>query len=266
MSAVTKTRSGGYPSLWSSSVVWHLPHDSVAIPADVRDQFVLSEAELAAEILRMTDHATGRLFGLDNTKASVIRAPVSRLVVDVERFPDDVDEPMAGRGMGVIYSRTSDGRQLRRALSEAERLRLLERWFWPHHRRLTDAVQKTLDRDDRCLVVDCHSFPSKPLPYEADQSSDRPDICLGTDDFHTPAWLLQSATLGFRTQGFSVAINRPFGGALVPLSHYRQDRRVLALMVEVNRRLYLDEDSGEVSAAMEAVVKRLRGALRALMV
>jgi hypothetical protein len=38
-----------------------------------------------------------------------------------------------------------------------------------------------------CLIVDCHSFASVALPYELDQTSERADICVGTDSFHTPS-------------------------------------------------------------------------------
>ena len=41
--------------------------------------------------------------------------------------------------------------------------------------------------------------------------------------------------------GYSVAVDAPFAGALVPLSYYRKDDRVLSVMIEVNRRLYMDE-------------------------
>jgi len=36
-------------------------------------------------------------------------------------------------------------------------------------------------------------------------------------------------------------VNDPFSGALVPQSRYRKDPRVAAVMVEVNRSLYLNE-------------------------
>jgi hypothetical protein len=39
--------------------------------------------------------------------------PVSRLVVDPERFVDDATEPMAACGMGVIYTQTSQRMPLR---------------------------------------------------------------------------------------------------------------------------------------------------------
>ncbi|MCP3404077.1 N-formylglutamate amidohydrolase [Bradyrhizobium sp. CCGB01] len=39
--------------------------------------------------------------------------------------------------------------------------------------------------------------------------------------------------------GFSVLIDRPFAGALVPAKHYQREPRVQAVMIEVNRRLYM---------------------------
>ena len=39
-------------------VVLHVPHDATFVPASVREQFVVSEQQLAAEIERWTDHHT----------------------------------------------------------------------------------------------------------------------------------------------------------------------------------------------------------------
>ena len=61
----------------------------------------------------MTDAFTDELFALPN--AIRVISPVSRLVLDVERLPDD-SEPMAKVGMGMIYTKTADGRPLRRTL------------------------------------------------------------------------------------------------------------------------------------------------------
>ncbi len=97
-----------------------------------------------------------------------------------------------------------------------------------------------------------------PLPYEADQRRDRPDICLGTDPFHTPAPLAARARRLFEREGWSVAVNRPFSGALVPAPFYRHDRRVHALMIEVNRRLYLDAATGRPLPTYGAVRDRIR--------
>src|SRR5207302_2563723 len=94
-----------------------------------------------------------------------------------------------------------------------------------------------------------------------DQFPLRPDICLGTDPFHTPVRLVSAAWAAFAAAGFSVAINRPFRGALVPSSHFGCDQRVSALMVEVNRSLYMDEGSGQRTDAYPSVRARLQAAL-----
>ena len=49
----------------------------------------------------------------------------------------------------------------------------------------------------------------------------------------------------FSHSGFRVDVDTPFSGALVPVKHYRSNERVLALMIEVRRDLYMDEETGE---------------------
>lgn len=92
------------------AVVVHIPHASTVIPPDVRDTFAVSGCELERELVLMTDWYTDELYrGLAALDATIC-FPVSRLVVDPERFLDDGREPMAERGMGATYMRTSDGR------------------------------------------------------------------------------------------------------------------------------------------------------------
>jgi N-formylglutamate deformylase len=66
--------------------------------------------------------------------------------------------------------------------------------------------------------------------------------------------------MGAEREGYSVAVDIPFAGALVPLSAFGKDPRVLSVMIEVNRRLYMDELSGrktEAFGAVQASVGRL---------
>jgi N-formylglutamate amidohydrolase len=244
--------------------VLHVPHSSRAVPKEIRPAITLSDQELEIELLRMTDHYTDELFRLESSVACSIVFPVSRLVVDPERFLDDSEEPMAERGMGVVYTRTSDGRALRSVPTQAERTELIERFYHPHHAQLEAAVAASLQFWQSCLVIDCHSFPGSPLRHESDQSLDRPDICIGTDTFHTPKWLRDEARHLFEMSGFRVATNRPFAGALVPASRYRRTERVFALMVEVNRSLYMEEISGQRRSNFEIQAERIQAVLRSL--
>ena len=199
-----------------------------------------------------TDHLTDELVGTTFTTAQRVRFPISRLVVDPERFLNDADEPMSRVGMGVIYERTSHGHLLRHPPTQSARQRLIETYYVPHHAALEVAVTTAL-KHGHCTILDMHSFPSRPLPYELDQVRDRPDICLGTDEFHTPEWMADELMQRFSAEGLSVAMNRPFSGALVPLRFFRNDNRVKSVMVEVNRQLYLDEATGKMGAHFSQV-------------
>ena len=197
----------------------------------------------------MTDHLTDELLNTTLCTAQRVHFPISRLVVDPERFQNDADEPMSWVGMGVIYERTSQGLLLRHPPTPSARRRLLESYY----AALETAVTTALKRHGYCTILDMHSFPSRPLPYELDQGRDRPDICLGTDEFHTPERLTDELVLRFSTEGLSVALNRPFSGALVPMHYFRNDDRVTSIMVEVNRRLYLDEVTGKMGAHFSCI-------------
>lgn len=242
-------------------VILHVPHDATFIPAAVRDQFVLDDLQLEHEVKVMTDLFTLKLFAQGLPESQVVRSSVSRLVVDVERFDLDEQEPMAKQGMGVIYELTHNRCPLRRSLTGYEREQLLARWYRPHHQALCEAVDRALERFGRALVLDAHSFPSQALPYEANALARRPEICIGSDQFHTSAGLVNSLSRAFEALGFETAVNTPFSGALVPSKHYRQDSRVEAVMIEIRRDLYLDESSGRLSEAADSIAEKLRVAL-----
>jgi N-formylglutamate deformylase len=232
--------------------VLHIPHSSQRVPEEQRQTILLDDEALNNELLRITDTYTDELFPVTLVEAGRVVFPLSRLVCDVERFPVDKDEPMALRGMGVIYTRTSMGDVLRASPDAAERQDLMDRWYWPHHSTLERLARDVVARSGGCLIVDCHSFPSVTLPYELDQTSDRADICVGTDPFHTPSLIRDAIVAAAEEEGYSVAIDAPFAGALVPLSAYQKDRRVFSVMIEVNRRLYM-EHSGVKSPGFEDV-------------
>ena len=101
-----------------SNILIHIPHSSKKILAKYRDQFSLSDFELADEILKMTDHYIDDLFDIPGCIFQY--NSMSRLVMDPERFRDDKDELMSREGMGLAYIRTSAGKTLRN-LTDLER-------------------------------------------------------------------------------------------------------------------------------------------------
>lgn len=248
-----------------STVVIHIPHAATAIPSRLRSRIILSDKALAHELVAMTDLYTDELFTLPAMNYKIVKFPISRLIVDPERFLENDVEPMAKCGMGVIYTSTSEKEVLRDNPSASERAELIAEFYKPHHEALTQAVDSCLLSSGVCLVLDCHSFPKYPLPYELDQDPNRPDICIGTDDaFHSPPWIGQLSQDYFQTAGYSVAINRPFKGALVPEKHHRVTPNVYALMLEVNRGLYMDHLTGERRADFSDFKLRFQGVIASL--
>ncbi|WP_405732333.1 N-formylglutamate amidohydrolase [Streptomyces sp. NBC_01537] len=229
------------PGAPDSPVLLHVPHGSRAVPDPVRARILLDDDALAAELDRMTDSHTGLIAERAAAEATV--APwqftnvLSRLVVDPERFPDEREE-MRAVGMGAVYTRTSDGRPLRAdddPAHTAHEQDLLDAYFIPYAEAMTDCVQDRLDTAGRAVVIDVHSYPRDPLPYELHADGPRPAVCLGTDSFHTPAPLLDAAREAFGHCGLAVGLDSPFAGAYVPLRHYGSVREVSALMVEIRR-------------------------------
>jgi N-formylglutamate deformylase len=240
----------------------HLPHDATAIPPAAQADFLLSAEELGAECLRLTDRHTAALYADGLAPGDVVRAEVSRLVVDVERFADDAQEPCAKAGMGATYVRTAAGRPLR-ALTPERRAELMARHYWPHHRALDQAAEVRLARFDRCVILDAHSYPTGPLPTQL-AFGPSPEIGIGTQPGHTPPALRDLAVDFFRTHGYSVGVDVPFSGAMVPNGCFNREPRLWSVMIEVRRDLYMDESTGERHdgfARTQAVLAELRAVL-----
>lgn len=220
-----------------SPVLIHIPHASTYIPPKEKKFFI--PQDLQPELLRMTDLYVDELF--DTGDASIV-FPISRLVCDVERMRDDADEPMAAKGMGLAYTRCADGSPLRN-ISPQKKGAIARMYYDKHHELFTDAVNEKLHEFGECVIIDAHSFPAEPLPYEDDAS--RPDFCIGTDPFHTPYGLLELCADFLRSCGFKVSINRPFSGTIVPMEHLYSDPDVYSVMIEINRRLYMDSQGNK---------------------
>jgi N-formylglutamate amidohydrolase len=247
-------------------LVAHIPHASTVIPDQVRAELLVSHAELADELLHLTDWYTDELFaGLRDQGATLFINRLSRLVFDPERFLDDSAEPMAPRGQGVVYWLGSQLQLLREASTEL-RARRVRECYRPYHAALDSLVGELLAEFGECSVVDCHSFATEPLRSEIDGSPDRPDICIGTDPGHTSPEVADALEAAFTEAGFRVARDVPFAGTFVPSGYYGRDERVRSVMIEVRRGLYLDEASAVKSPAFDSVaatISRVVGSVMA---
>lgn len=245
------------PGAEESPVILHVPHSAREIPPEVRAGIVLDDSALERELDHIVDAHTARL-AEEAAGASEVRPwqfvnRLSRLVVDPERFPDEREEMLAV-GMGAVYTRTTHKELLRAADIDPEPL--IERYFRPYAKAMTDAVADRLAVTGRAVIIDVHSYPSARLPYELHGEGPRPPVCLGTDSFHTPPELLTVARETFAACG-ETGLDSPFSGTYVPLEFYGTEPRVAALMIEIRRDTYMTEPGGPVGSGLTRLAEAL---------
>ena len=237
-----------------SPVIIHIPHASVAISEqDLRD-FTLTENQMQYELIRLTDWYTDELFGQGWTHDNVVQFQHSRLVVDVERFESDAEEPCAPIGMGATYVKTTQGALLRK-LSPARRSELIKNYYQPHHQIFTQKVFQVLEKFNRSVIIDGHSYPTKPLPTQPDCKF-APEIGIGTDAVFTSPELTDLSLKYFKSHGLTVGLDKPFSGTIVPLKIlHSKDTRVQSVMIEVRRDLYINEETAKKNSQFDRVQK-----------
>jgi N-formylglutamate amidohydrolase len=226
-----------------SNIIIHIPHSSRLIPESVRRELLLSEVELEAELNEVTDTKTDELaFQALELIAEKIPTPtlfinrLSRFVIDPERFPDE-REVMNRVGMGAVYRKTTSGAQLRP--ENFDDRELLKSYFHPYAEALAFAVGATLARCGSVVIIDLHSYRANQHPNAINQGQRRPGMCIGTDPFHSPSWLVEIFREEFGAIGDWFE-NEPYAGTYVPLPFYLQEPKVASIMMETRADTFLD--------------------------
>ncbi|MCO1656636.1 N-formylglutamate amidohydrolase [Pseudonocardia humida] len=236
----------------------HVPHAGVGVPGWARRHLLPDDEALAAEQAALTDHLTDRIALRASAVAAV--APwvvvnrVSRFVVDPERFPDEREE-MAAVGMAAVYTHGTRGQRIR-ADDADHRAALLAAYYTTWADTVARLVDARLAATGRAVLIDLHSYPSAPLPYELHADGPRPPVCLGTDPAHTPPELTAAARRAFAQVG-GAATDSPFGGTYVPARHHGTDRRVRSIMVELRRDGHMVEPAGPVTGGFAVAAAAL---------
>lgn len=229
-------------------LILHIPHSSTKIP--LYEGYLVDSTVLDKEILKLTDWFTDDLFYSDEDV--MIIAEFSRIFCDPERFTDDSQEVMAQYGMGVLYEKSDNDEVIRKVTPELKE-KVLTSFYWKHHHNFSLAVKNQLDLYGKAVIIDCHSYPSKPLKRDLDKNPKRPDFNIGTDSYHTPKELIDLSVSFFKDAGYTLGIDWPYKGSIVPLEHYQKNNNVQTIMLEINRGLYLNEPSNEKSESYSKV-------------
>jgi len=127
-----------------NKIILNIPHSSLQLSKEfLQAKKVLNDDEIENFNLQMTDLFTDKLFSCKNF--SHIKAKYSRIVCDVEKFVDDKKEIMAKYGLGVIYKNNLKQKQIFSNLDMAYREKILNKYYFPYHKKLDNVVGKYLN-------------------------------------------------------------------------------------------------------------------------
>jgi N-formylglutamate deformylase len=251
-----------------------VPHASLSVPDAVAAELcvppdaIMRDADIHVD--KLYEHAPR--YG-----ASLLCARVSRYVVDLNRAPNDVDsatvtdhpQPRIGQPRGVVWRATTDGRPvLTRPLTYAQLTERLERFYVPYHDALRSKLEQLRARFGFSLLLAAHSMPSQGRTLHVDQGVARADVVPGTQGRTTAsADIIDLVDAHFREAGLSVRHDDPYKGGFSTVHYGRPRERMHAIQIELNRALYVDEETGTPRAAdftrlqalLDALVIKLGG-------
>ncbi len=237
------------------------PHSGTDYPAD------FAPAVDRDTLLNAVDTAVDDLFG-DGPKlgAALLKAHFPRTYIDPNRAADDIDARLIDGRWPSLLAPTEKTRRgiglIRRTIGEDERAlydrRLgvgevqarIRRYHAPYHRALGEAVDLLAAHFGTVYHLNCHSMSSR----SRQGVLRRPDIILGDRDGTTcEAGFTSYAAEVLRGFGYRVRTNHIFKGVELvrAFSDPAADRH--SLQIEINKALYIDEETRRPSPAYASV-------------
>jgi len=190
--------------------------------------------------------------------ATLIAATFPRWMIDANRGRDDIDLDLVeggwphpvnptGKtrsGMGLLRRLAVPGVPMyARRFTVAEVESLLRDYYDPYHRAVKAALDRLHARFGVVWHIDCHSMRSRGNAMNDDDGKDRPDFVVSDRDGATAGGgFTEHVASVLRAQGYSAGINDPYKGAELVRAYGRPAERRHSIQIEINRRLYMDED------------------------
>ncbi len=256
-------------------MVFNSPHSGRVYPAAF-----LAASRLGQQAIRRSeDSFVDELFAPVVARgAPLLKANFPRAWLDVNREPYELDPAMfAGRlptyanirsvrvagGLGTIARIVSETEEIyARPLAVEEALSRIEHVYKPYHAALGQLLSRTRAGFGLAVLIDCHSMPSTVRGLAV---RPRPDVVIGDRYGASCAGgLADLVTDIFTSFGYSVCRNKPYAGGYITEHYGRPAHGFHALQIEINRALYLDEQTLERSEGFVRVREDLAAVVDAL--
>ena len=166
-------------------------------------------------------------------------------------------------GKGLVWRLTDDGLPIYdRPLSPAEVRDRIDRCWRPYHAAVAQAIAAAHARHGYSIHLNCHSMPAVASSHATGSPGQvHADFVIGDrDGTSADPRLSERIAAHLRALGYDVARNDPYKGVELVRRHSEPARHRHSIQLEVNRRLYMDEDTLQPHAGFD----QLRADLRSL--
>jgi N-formylglutamate deformylase len=171
-------------------------------------------------------------------------------------------------GKGLIWRATDDGMPMyNRRLTVAQVEARIANCWQPYHAAVCKAIDAAHARHGYSIHVNCHSMPAVASSHATDfPGMVHADFVLGNRDGATasPALMLCIQEL-LEKQGYSVAINHPYKGVELVRRYGNPALHRHSVQVEINRKLYMNEDTVEMTSGFNALQQHLQAMVQLLL-
>jgi len=149
----------------------------------------------------------------------IVQCDLSRVIVDVNRAPDDISKEYEMAAEGVTVHTTWDGKKVYKEEPSQEQIDvLIKKYHEPFHEKIDEIIPHVR------FLIDGHSFLPVGPKLRGDSGNERPDINLGNVNYSS---CTRKHTMFFRDR-------RRIPPFLVP-----------GIQIEINQGLYIKENSFE---------------------
>ncbi len=245
-----------------------IPHSGETIPSEAPWLGSLP----APVLLRDVDRFVDQLYksAIEQHCIPHITATCHRYVIDLNRLADDYDQdsvagaslPSGTHPKGLHWSVTTFGERLiSQPMPKALHDLLVKNYYEPFHAQMKQMVQK-FAAGKQIFHLDLHSMPSQGTAMHNDPGQKRADIVVS--DFHGKSArkdFVDAVIEAYKGQGFEVAYNWPYFGGGITQMYGRPEQGHHTVQVELNRSLYMNEDTKEKSDHFLAAQTKLSQAL-----
>lgn len=264
------------PKAAAIPLVLDSPHSGRSFPADFNA--AVSEAELREGEDSFVDELYA---GAAELGAPLLCAQWPRTYLDPNRHAGDVDLELidgawpgeyqpsgkAKFGKALVWRTLEDGRNIYAGkLDVAAVMGRIRKYHTPYHGAIRGLLDETHARFGKVYHLNCHSMRAVAGRQSQDGGGKaRADFVLGDRDGTTcdPAFT-ERVRAALLAMGYEVKVNDPYKGVELVRAYSNPKAGRHSLQIEINKRLYMNEQTLEKTAGFAVLQKNLSNLLVAI--